>query len=219
MYLSRLLLNPRSKQVQREARDPYQQHRTVMSAFPETLPEDERVLYRLDVQPRTGQMVLLVQSHSAPHWAGLADKDYLLPVDPFSDMLNPAVKTIELSLQAGQILSFRLRANPTKRLMKDIPERKLRKGQRIGLFEEPDQLAWLQKKAGVHGFAVGNVHIVDEGLNGGKTKDNHQLKFFAVRFEGYLQVTDPNKLVQAVESGIGPAKAFGCGLLSLARAA
>ncbi|MCB0209749.1 MAG: type I-E CRISPR-associated protein Cas6/Cse3/CasE [Anaerolineae bacterium] len=218
MYLSRLLLNPRSRQVHRESGDPYQQHRTVMSAFPETLPEDERVLYRLDVQPRTGQMVLLVQSHTEPTWDGLAEKGYLLPEDPFSELRNPAVKVIDLAVQAGQILSFRLRANPTKRLMKDIPERNLKKGQRIALFEEPEQLEWLQKKAKNHGFAIGNVHIIDEGFKRGKTNDEQRLAFFAVRFEGHLQVTDPNALVQAVECGIGPAKAFGCGLLSLARA-
>ena len=41
---------------------------------------------------------------------------------------------------------------------------------------------------------------------------------FGVRFNGLLQVTDPEKLMQAVRNGIGPAKAFGFGLLSLARA-
>jgi CRISPR system Cascade subunit CasE len=126
MYHSRLLLNPRSKQVHREARDPYQQHRTVMSGFPATLPKTERVLYRLDSQPRTGQMTLLVQSHTAPDWGGLADKDYLLPGDPFSDLANPAVKAIDLVLRAGQTLGFRLRANPVKRLTNDIPDKKLK---------------------------------------------------------------------------------------------
>jgi CRISPR system Cascade subunit CasE len=174
------------------------------------------VLYRLDSQPRTGQMTLLVQSHTAPDWGGLADKDYLLPGDPFSDLANPAVKAIDLVLRAGQTLGFRLRANPVKRLNNDIPEKKLKKGQRIGLFDEGEQLAWLQRQATENGFALGNVHIVDEGFHGGKTKDEQRLKFFAVRFEGHLQVTDPDKLLEAVKSGIGPAKAFGCGLLSLA---
>lgn len=218
IYLSRLLLNPRSKQVHREARDPYQQHRTVMSAFPEALPEDERVLYRLDLQPRTGQMTLLVQSQIEPDWSGLAGKDYLLPGDPFSDLPNPAVKPIELSFRAGQMLSFRLRANPTKRLLRDDPDRRYKKGQRLGLFEEADQLVWLRQKAETSGFAIGNVHIVDEGFSSGKTKEQQNLKFFAVRFEGHLQVTDPELLQQAIQNGIGPAKAFGCGLLSLARA-
>ena len=33
MYLSRLLLNPRSRQVQRETADPYNLHKTIMQAF------------------------------------------------------------------------------------------------------------------------------------------------------------------------------------------
>jgi CRISPR system Cascade subunit CasE len=38
-----------------------------------------------------------------------------------------------------------------------------------------------------------------------------------VRFDGVLRVTDAARLVEAVRSGIGPAKAFGFGLLSLRR--
>jgi CRISPR system Cascade subunit CasE len=37
-------------------------------------------------------------------------------------------------------------------------------------------------------------------------------------FQGILQVTDPDAFLQnKVIRGIGPAKAFGCGLLSLTR--
>jgi len=39
----------------------------------------------------------------------------------------------------------------------------------------------------------------------------------AVRFDGVLVVTDPHKLREAVANGIGQQKAFGFGLLSLAR--
>ena len=42
------------------------------------------------------------------------------------------------------------------------------------------------------------------------------LPLFGVRFDGVLQVTDVGALVEAVRGGIGPAKAFGFGLLSLA---
>ena len=41
---------------------------------------------------------------------------------------------------------------------------------------------------------------------------------FGVRFDGTLQVTDARALARAVRDGIGPAKAFGFGLLSLAPA-
>ncbi|WP_207954461.1 type I-E CRISPR-associated protein Cas6/Cse3/CasE [Saccharopolyspora elongata] len=35
-------------------------------------------------------------------------------------------------------------------------------------------------------------------------------------FEGHLRVTDPQLLTQHLLAGIGPAKAYGCGLLTLA---
>ena len=35
-------------------------------------------------------------------------------------------------------------------------------------------------------------------------------------FEGVLIVTDPENLRSALTAGIGPAKAYGCGLLTLA---
>lgn len=218
MYLSRLLLNPRARQVQREVGDPYEMHRTVMRAFPEMLPEDERVLYRLDSQPRSGQLLLLVQSQTAPDWAWLADQDYLLPADPFSHLENPAVKPITLALQSNQTLHFRLRANPTKRLMRDDPERNLKKGQRIGLLKEADQQAWLANKAKDGGFVVLGATITAEGFNSGRTKEKHKFNHFAVRFDGLLQVTNPDQFLETLRCGLGRGKGFGFGLLSVAPA-
>ena len=37
MYLSRLILNPRNRRVQREIAGPYQMHRSIMRAFPDNL--------------------------------------------------------------------------------------------------------------------------------------------------------------------------------------
>ena len=216
IYLSRLLLNPRSRQAQREVSNPYELHRTIMAAFPETLPDGERVLHRLDIEPRTGQMILLVQSQTEPDWAGLAEKDVLLFTGPFSDLENPAVKPVRLSLQAGQRLRFRLRANPIKRLLRDDPERNLKKGQRIGLFRESDQQAWLIRKGQAGGFAILGITITQEGFSGGQTKNKHKLKHFAVRFDGVLQVTDPDQFLKTLRCGIGSGKGLGFGLLSLA---
>lgn len=43
-----------------------------------------------------------------------------------------------------------------------------------------------------------------------------ELPLFGVRFDGVLRVTDVEVLLDALRGGIGPAKAFGFGLLSLA---
>ncbi len=36
------------------------------------------------------------------------------------------------------------------------------------------------------------------------------------QFDGYLTVTDPRLLQHALVTGVGPAKAYGCGLMTLA---
>jgi len=48
-------------------------------------------------------------------------------------------------------------------------------------------------------------------------KKGHKAGFSSVDFEGVLQVTDPILLVEALFNGIGPAKAFGCGLMLVRR--
>jgi len=47
-------------------------------------------------------------------------------------------------------------------------------------------------------------------------KDGARQFHLAVQFDGRLRVTDPGALKEAVRSGIGSAKAYGFGLLSLA---
>ena len=51
-----------------------------------------------------------------------------------------------------------------------------------------------------------------------KSNANMAGKIQPVSFQGILQVTKPTSLKKMIVNGIGPAKAFGCGLLSLARA-
>lgn len=219
MYLSRLLLNPYSRRVQRDIANPYELHRTVMAAFAPELPKEERVLHRLEHNPRTGQILLLVQSHTAPDWSHLVDENYLLPADPFSGLDNPAVKQLALTLKVGQQLRFRLRANPTKRLFKDSPDGKLKKGQRIGLLKEADQLAWLQRKgAEKSGFAVLSASVANDGFATGTTAEKDKFKHFTVSFDGILQITNAEDFITTLQKGIGGGKGFGCGLLSIAPA-
>jgi len=49
-----------------------------------------------------------------------------------------------------------------------------------------------------------------------KNDSKQPLTVYTIQFDGLLKVTAPDKLQQAVAVGIGPSRAFGCGLLSLA---
>lgn len=217
MYLSRLILNPRSRRVQRELEEPYEMHRSILRAFPAALRGDERVLFRADELPKYNAPALLVQSVNMPDWTWLADDEgargYLLPVpEP-----NPAVKPFDLKLADGQALGFRLRANPT--VKKDTDDGR---SVRRGLLTEDEQMQWLARKAEAGGFRVLSVNIAREGKVCGEIhredKATHDLTLLAVRFDGVLQVTDPDKLIATVMTGIGSGKGFGFGLLSLAPA-
>jgi CRISPR system Cascade subunit CasE len=211
MYLSKLTLNPRNRRAQRELAEPYQMHRTLMRAFPDDMDrENDRVLFRVETDLRTGTPTVLLQSTLEPRWGWLMNdgaRDYLLQ--------PPETKTFDLQLASGQVLAFRLRANPTVKRKCDDGKRR-----RIGLYREEEQQKWLARKAEQGGFRLLSVRSQNApDVRGWAHHDDarHKLKLFAVRFDGLLQVTDPNRLRETVQRGVGSGKGLGFGLLSLAR--
>ena len=208
MYLTRLILNPRSRRVQREIGEPYQLHRTILSAFPEVLPEDERVLFRLEIDQRSGRPTLLIQSQGMPDWDWITNargERYLMKgEDP-----NPWVKAYNPEFLKGQSLIFRLRANPTVK----------RAGKRLGLYKEEDQIEWLQRKAEASGFAIYSTQVKQEDWITGplyREKEQHELRLLVVQFDGLLEVLEAVVMLKAIRNGIGSGKGLGCGLLSVA---
>jgi len=206
MYLSRLLLNPQHRQVQRELADRYQLHRTLMRAFPETLPPDERVLHRVEVNPHSGQIAILVQSQSHPDWSPLTDKPHYL-------VMTPAVKSLNLALNEGQELHFRLRANPT---IKTRSNRHPQKKTRVPLVHEEKQMAWLVRKGEQNGFEIIQQCVSYPETYHSRKNGGNPIQLFTIRFDGVLRLSDAEAFATAIAMGIGPAKAFGCGLLSIA---
>lgn len=207
IYLSQLILNPASHMVQSEKQNPYQLHRTLMRGFAGRR-EEANVLYRLDINPYSGVMTLLVQSTAEPNWQPLTQigqGQYLLA--------SPQWKIIEPCLQNGRILTFHLRANPTIKKVRRDETGQRRNSNYVPLVYEGEQLAWLRKKAEQSGFCLLDAYINPEGKQADYAK---RLTLFTVQFTGRLRITDPAAFQQALIKGIGPAKAFGCGLLSLA---
>ncbi len=93
-------------------------------------------------------------------------------------------------------------------------------GQRLAfiltaLVDEEHQRAWLKR----HLAAAAGVETMSvlphaplyfrKGSQGGK--------LLIATFEGVMQVSEPAELARLLENGIGPAKAFGCGLLLVRR--
>lgn len=225
MYLSRLLLNPRHRAVQRDLGDLQSMHRTLMSAFPQVqgatpARAELGVLYRLETESSTGVPVILLQSRPAPLWSALPS-GYLDGTPSHGS--NPAYKQLDALLAAlkpGIHLRFRLRANPTKKVAtKTGEDGRKRNGTRADLRDEEAQRDWLHSKGQQHGFAILGMRLADEPLQIGQRPgrgDIYRLAVAPVLYDGILQIADITLFRQALEGGIGPAKAYGCGLLSVA---
>jgi CRISPR system Cascade subunit CasE len=225
MYLSRLILNPRSRQVQRELSDPYEMHRTICRAFPHAnfkKNEPSGILFRVDLHPKTHVITLLVQSLQPPDWSFLLSdrrKDYLLG-ETFlpPGVENPVWKEMTIQLHEGQVLAFRLRANPT--VKKDREGKN--QGRRMGLIREEDQRNWLRRKLESAGAALISVGTLNSRLTRSKLfiekEDEKRMRFLSVQFDGVLRVKDPNRLLFTAQAGIGSGKGLGFGLISLAPA-
>jgi len=237
-YISRLALNPRSREVQHDLADCQSLHRTILSGFRDVPTSEARehfaILFRLE-PTRNGEVIVLVQSQARPDWSSLRP-GYLLPRPASGAVVdNPAVKevgSVYARLTSGAALAFRLLANPTKRLS-TAPDDQGRRppGRRVELQREEDQLAWLARKGKQGGFdllaaragrSVPDVRTVPGGKITGRRNDPHlaglpgMLTFGAILFEGRLRVTDGDLFRTTLQRGIGSGKAYGFGLLSIA---
>ena len=110
-------------------------------------------------------------------------------------------------LTVGQTLAFRLRANPTVKT-----DGKIR-----ALDTEEAQIDWLVRKSEANGFALTAARTKGGDVIRFRTTRQFDTVLYIVTLEGMLRVTDAARLGEAMDSGIGRAKAFGCGMLSLAR--
>jgi len=232
LFLSRVILNPRNREVQRDLANCHLLHQRVMAAFPTATTPAARaefgVLYRPDVDPRTGVVTLLVQSWVAPNWSHLlaarGDRSYLLETPGLENPATKAIGEVLSGLREGQRLRFRLRANPTKRLAERRQTQRVDRllGKRVALLKEEDQEEWLQRRAAAAGFRVVRAEARPDrvfgqnqtGMRAGEP--GGRLTFGAVVFEGLLEISDAESFRRAVRCGIGSGKAYGFGLLSLA---
>jgi CRISPR system Cascade subunit CasE len=232
MYLSKLVLDPRNRQVRQDLANCQELHRTLLRAFPDGAADDIAgararcgLLYRVEIDRTTRRVAMLVQSAVEPDWSRL-------PAGYATHCSWKSIAAAYEAITAGMRLRFRLRANPTRRIARARDAEEARwVGKRVQLFREEDQLAWLARKGWEHGFRliqvrtvsdrpVSVVQVSSEGVvTGRKTSDGqvHPLTFGSVLFEGELEVTDATAFRAALVHGIGPAKAYGFGLLSVAR--
>ncbi len=177
-------------------KNPYKVHKSLWTLFPDESASAARpFLYRVEWKLSSGRVRALMQSLAAPDSRAARGCRLL------------ETKEIAPAPQEGQLLRFVLCANPTKRLAKERS--------RVPFVREEEQLGWLDRRLEPAGRALERhvLEIKELRFRKGRTSG----RVYTVTFGGVLRVDDPVRLKGMVRDGIGPAKSFGCGLLSLAR--
>lgn len=201
MYLSKVVITGSA------CRNPYEIHRTLWELFPEDAEADRDFLFRVENSDNR-QTAILMQSMREP-------------IRNQNESLIVASREYPLSFHAELRLRFLLVANPVKTI-DDEKGRKNAKGEikkcRVPLIDDESQRTWIGRK--LESAASLESLIVDKKLPlyFRKHRDNRAGKVQPVMFQGILRVQNVDSFRELIRHGIGPAKAFGCGLLSLARA-
>ncbi len=240
MYLSRVTVSP--EHLEEFAKifqyNYYQLHQLLWKLFQDKPDKTRDFLFRQDSYK--GLPVFYILSQSEPNQNLSA-----LKVEPKA--FNPQLKTgdkLRFTLRANpveQITKERtleeqelLRIDRKKKGLRDkeiIPMKRVRHDVVMQLkktltdtgradysqseLEQQAGAVWLEKKAQKNCFKV--LSVTAEGYQQHHFK-KRGIKISTLDFNGVLEVTEPELFIQeALYKGIGHAKAFGCGLLSLAR--
>jgi CRISPR system Cascade subunit CasE len=210
MYLSRIELNTQMHKTMLALASPQVMHAAMENCFPDKPGGPDRKLWRTD---RLGdKLYFLLLSPQTPNFEGFA-KQFC---DEGRQGETKSYDGLLARIQAGQQWRFRLRANPVHSSIKDRKENEKR-GKVFAHVTTGQQKEWLFKKAPACGF------VLDEEMYDVVQSD--QIRFYRqgepvtlgiAAFEGVLQVKDPSAFIKSLTDGIGRAKAYGCGLLTIA---
>lgn len=228
MYLSRVRIDlnglPREKLFDVMNAEAYTAHQLLWQLFPNY--EGARpFIFRQELDTSEEG----VSHKGLPLFYVLSDRE----PTAITGLLDVHSKPFTPALNLGDTLAFRLRANPTMAV--PTPGKR---GQRADVLMaakkpfSPGQRTsqacvdamnikareWLESRSEAWGFRLPvtpelgayRQHVLNKG-------SGKPVQFSTIDYEGLLEVTDPEKLIDTMAQGIGRAKAFGGGLLLLRR--
>ena len=221
MFLTRMQINPRRRGAQTLIGSPHAMHAAVLAGFADARPTEQgRVLWRLDNYDNN-RVLLFVASPDQPDFTHIGEQAgwpttetwRTRPYDPFLG-----------SLRTGQRWQFRLTANP------------VHSGRKPGWTDTKpiahvtvkQQEQWLLDRAHKWGFRLVGPRdtepdsdaidlAITDRANRRFRRNDSQVTIATATYEGQLEITDPDVTRHTLTHGVGRAKSYGCGLLTLAR--
>ncbi|MBE0417730.1 MAG: type I-E CRISPR-associated protein Cas6/Cse3/CasE [Coriobacteriia bacterium] len=219
MFLTRFQVNPSRRASRKLLSSPHAMHAAVLSAFasPSAGTSEGRVLWRLD-QHNPHRVLLYVVSPREPDLTHLVEQVGWPTTESWET--RPYDKFLD-SLARGQRWAFRLTANPTRNGKPPGAEEST-STRRFGHVTPEQQRAWLLTRCEAAGFRItegvaGEPDLVVRSSSTFAFPRNGQTVTLRVAsFDGRLEVDDPDALRRILALGLGHAKAYGCGLMTLA---
>lgn len=209
MYLSRLLLDEKRRETMHALSCPQIIHGAVECSFDG---DRDRNLWRID--RLGGNCYLLILSRQAPKLDHIAKQFGFMEPKPLWDVRE--YDRFLNNIEDGQTWHFRLRANPVR-----SSSIKGERGKVHAHVTYEQQKEWLLSRAKNLGFNLDSERfdVVDTAwlnfIKGSARKNNVTIR--TSTFEGVLTVSSAELFKQTLHNGVGRAKAYGCGLLTIAR--
>ncbi|MFV0462465.1 MAG: type I-E CRISPR-associated protein Cas6/Cse3/CasE [Nostocoides sp.] len=227
MFLSQAAINPRRRGARWLLASPQRMHAAVLGGFAPgqtTTSAEGRLLWRVDQEEHHAR--LLVVSPEVPDFSGLVeDAGWPLNSPAQSKAYTPFLQRIV----TGSTWHYRIRANPVKRVSQ--PDRRpsrvvpqvtaehqaqwwLEKSAAIGL-RVLDGPALVEPRRAADTVAVSHRGTATFSRRDGDSDGRARVTLVTATFEGMAEVTDADAVRAALTCGVGRAKGYGCGLLTL----
>jgi len=197
MILTRCTLDRQNPSIRQCLRDRNDMHRSIMKLFGSAR-SDAGVLYRIQEE---GPLIhVYLYSQQKPLEGGVLPMGFV--VDGMKDLAP-----LEDSFASKVGFSFNLLAFPF--VCKPIEGKN---GKRMALKTPEERHSWMERKAEQNGFSIlslqedRQVHIDVQGK---------AFSFDATEFSGVLEIVDPILFRKCFETGIGPEKSYGLGMILL----
>lgn len=221
--ISRIALNPQRRGARKLIGNRQAMHAAVEAAFPPGSrthdQERGRTLWRLDVDQHCHR--LYVVSLAQP------DLTHVMEQAGWAGAVGESADygRFLASLRRGQQWRFRLAANPVRSV-----SRKDQRGLVMPHVTPAHQVDWLLSRAESGGFSIPPVEGEEQdrlavevtgrqdhrfGRRDDDGPGNQRVTLRVAQFDGVLEVTDVEHLRRTLTHGLGRAKGYGCGLLTL----
>lgn len=216
-FLTRIEVNERRRGSRALLASPQLLHGAVMRCFPPSQ-APARPLWRLDYSQHG--CLLYIVSDSAPDATGFVE-EYGWPVANSWKVCDYA--PVLAAVEHGRQFAFRMTANPVHSVRLEnapLDKKGRRRTKRVAHVTVAQQTQWFLDRTHRWGFTVGagdeaSVRVVARRVLE-FNRQERAMKIGTATFEGVLTIEDQAAMRRILVEGVGHAKAYGCGLLTIA---